>query len=156
MAAGIFKVSVSYTGPSGTFLVPFTVPGQGSSWYPYTSSPLAAGSSVTFAGKVTLPAGLEGDTVSVRALADSCAGDEFMPTYCRVAESNEGNNESAPVSVPVPITELRPLRDFVDHSSGFVAVSRLSDSPARQHLEGLMEGTLGEGGATFARVAALF
>ena len=33
-----------------------------------------------------------GVAVSVSALADSCSGDEFMPDYCRVNESDERNN----------------------------------------------------------------
>jgi len=106
LPASIFKVSVSYTGPDGTFVAPFTVPGQKDNWYPYTSAPLAAGASVTFEGKVILSARLQGSTVSLRALADSCAGEERMPKYCRVEESDEGNNESAPVSVSLPAPGL--------------------------------------------------
>jgi len=101
-AADIFKASTEYTGSSGTFLVPFTVPGQSNSWYPFTDAPLAPGSDVTFDGSVTFPSRAQGETVSLAALADSCAGDEFMPPYCRVAESNETNNESAPLPVTLP------------------------------------------------------
>jgi hypothetical protein len=102
VAATIFKVSTEYTGSSGTFLVAFTVPGQDNSWYPYTSAPLAAGSEVVFEGVVTFGSYMQGETVSLRATADSCAGDEFMPDYCRVEESNEGNNESTSISVSLP------------------------------------------------------
>lgn len=98
-AADIFKVATEYTGPDGTFLVAFTVPGQSDIWYPYTSAPLAAGSQVTFAGKVTFHPSVRDVTVSLRATADSCAADEFMPEHCRVEEINEGNNQSAPISV---------------------------------------------------------
>jgi hypothetical protein len=101
-AAGIFKVATEYTGPQGTFVVAFTVPGQSSSWYPYTSASLAAGSVVNFAGKVTFRPKLRGVTVSLKATADSCSGDEFMPDYCRVEESNEGNNEATAISVSLP------------------------------------------------------
>jgi len=101
-AADIFKVATDYTGPDGTYVVAFTVPGQSSMWYPYTSTSLAAGSDVTFAGKVTFHPDVHGVTVSLKATADSCSGDEFMPDYCRVEESNEGNNESAAISVSLP------------------------------------------------------
>ncbi len=100
--AGIFKVATEYTGPQGTFVVAFTVPGQSSIWYPATSSPLAAGNEVTFAGKVTFNSAVHGVTVSLKATADSCSGDEFMPDYCRVAESNEANNGSAAISLSLP------------------------------------------------------
>jgi hypothetical protein len=38
----------------------------------------------------------------LKAIADSCSGDEFMPDYCRVEESNETNNESTPISIALP------------------------------------------------------
>jgi hypothetical protein len=101
VAADIFKVSTEYTGSSGTFLVAFTVPGQDNSWYPYTIAPLAAGSEVAFKGLVTF-SNVWDETVSLRATADSCAGDEFVPDYCRVEESNEGNNESTSIPVSLP------------------------------------------------------
>ena len=101
-AAGIFKVSTEYTGPNGTFVVAFTVPTQSDIWYPYTSTSLAAESEVIFDGKVTFHPALHGVTVSLKAIADSCSGDEFMPDYCRVEESNEGNNESTTISVLLP------------------------------------------------------
>jgi subtilase family serine protease len=101
--AGIFKVATHYTDPGGsTYVVAFTVPGQSSIWYPYTSAPLAAGSDVTFAGKVTFHPAVHGVTVYLKGTADSCSGDEFMPNYCRVQESNEGNNESTPIQVSLP------------------------------------------------------
>lgn len=104
--AGTFKVATEYTGgitsPSSTFVVAFTVPGQGDVWYPYTSDSLAAGSSVTFVGKVTFDGTERGATISLTATADSCSGDEFMPAYCRVEESDEVNNKSTPISVSLP------------------------------------------------------
>jgi hypothetical protein len=100
-AARIFKISVEYTElAGGTYGVAFTVPGQASAWYPFTNAPLAAGRSVTFSGKLTFLA--RGQIVSLRAKADSCSGDEFMPDYCRVLESNEGNNQSAAIAVALP------------------------------------------------------
>ncbi|MCP5053296.1 MAG: hypothetical protein GY940_39390 [bacterium] len=102
VAAGTFKVSVDYTGPKGTFVVAFTVPGQSSPWYPFTGTSLGAGNSVTFNGKLTFHPSVHGVGVSLKALADSCSGDEFMPDYCRVRESNEDNNESVSLSVLLP------------------------------------------------------
>jgi hypothetical protein len=105
-AANVSKVAIEYTGgvidPSRTFVIAFTVPGQSSIWYPFTSGALAAGSTETFTGKVTLHPKEHGVTVSLTATADSCSGDELMPAYCRVKESNEANNKSAPISVALP------------------------------------------------------
>jgi len=55
-----------------------------------------------FGGKVTFHPSMQGATVSLTAIADSCAGEEFMPSYCRVQESNETNNVSAPLSLSLP------------------------------------------------------
>jgi len=113
-AAAVFKVSTEYTGPEGTFTVPFTVPGQDSAFYPYTGSSLGPGNGVTFEGEVTLPDTVGAETVSLRAIADSCAGDELMPDYCRVEERDEANNLSASISVSLPgpvALELTPVAD---------------------------------------------
>jgi len=105
-SADIFKVATEYTGglidPTRTFVVAFNVPSQSDFWYPYTSGSLAAGGTAIFEGNVIFNPSEHGVTVSLKATADSCSGDEFMPAYCRVEESNEGNNESAPISVPLP------------------------------------------------------
>jgi len=101
--AGIFKVSTEYMGPQGgAFAVAFEVPGQATVWYPYTSSPLAPGGEVTFEGYALFIPGVSNMTVSLWAIADSCGGDEFMPDYCRVEESDESNNESTVISVYLP------------------------------------------------------
>jgi hypothetical protein len=100
--AGIFKVSTEYTGPDGTFAVAFTVPGQNDLWYPFTSAPLPPGSEIVFDGRVTFSARLQGQTVLLVGLADSCSGDEFMPATCRVEESNEDNNYSTSLSLTLP------------------------------------------------------
>ncbi|MEC4684469.1 MAG: CARDB domain-containing protein [Nitrospirota bacterium] len=101
-SADTFKTAIDYTEPKGTFVVAFTVPGQTDIWYPKTSSPLASGGEVTFSGKVTFHPSLHGVTVSLNAIADSCSGDEFMPDYCRVNESNEENNKSTSISLTLP------------------------------------------------------
>ncbi len=104
--AGIFKVAIEYTGgaisPSSTFVVRFTVLGQSGSFYPFTTAALAADADRVFEGTITFNPAERGVTVSITATADSCAGDEFVPEYCRVEESDEGNNTSDPSAVRLP------------------------------------------------------
>jgi len=100
--AGIFKVGIEYTGPEGTSVVPFSVPDQTDLWYPLTKLPLAPGGEIVFDGNVVFHPLLRDRTVSMYATAESCVGDEAMPTYCRVDESNEFNNKSGPLSVALP------------------------------------------------------
>lgn len=101
-SAGIFKVCTEYTGPNGSYLVAFTVPGQQDMWYPYTSADLAENQSVTFDGKVVFHPEVHGVNVTLKAIADCCRGDEFKPEYCRIHESNEANNDSHSISVSLP------------------------------------------------------
>lgn len=103
-AAGIFKTSMAYTSSVSTFVVEFTVPGQSDMWYPHTSAPLGTGSAgiVVFDGMLTFHPSLHNENVSLVATADSCSGDEFMPDYCRVNESDEGNNDSSAINVFLP------------------------------------------------------
>jgi hypothetical protein len=58
--------------------------------------PVAAGESKVFRGWAVWVLEWLGNQrqVSIRALVDSCLGDEFMPEFCRVEESDEGNNVS--------------------------------------------------------------
>lgn len=100
--AGTSKVCTRYTGSQGNFVVAFTVPGQSNIWYPFTADPLAAGATETFSGILTFHPAVHGETVSITAKADCCDGDEFVPPYCRVDESDEGNNVSAAVSQALP------------------------------------------------------
>jgi hypothetical protein len=97
-ASGAFKVSTEFTarGESRTYAVAFTVGRD--IWYPRVTS-LAAGRNVVLNGKVSFLNSLRGKEVALRAIADSCSGDEFMPTYCRVRESNERNNRSSPITI---------------------------------------------------------
>jgi hypothetical protein len=104
--AGIFKVSLDYSGPDGTFAIAFTVPGQNNLWYPFTDAPLPPGDEVVFAGVVTFPTRLQGQDVSLEGLADSCSGDEFVPAACRVEESREDNNLSGPISLSLPASPV--------------------------------------------------
>jgi hypothetical protein len=97
--AGIFKLSIEGTASDGTFVRAFTVPGQPDSFYPSTDEPLEAGESTVLDGVVFFPASLAGQSVSLVATVDSCAGEEFVPDVCRVDESDEGNNQSEPLTV---------------------------------------------------------
>ena len=102
-AADGFKTSIAYTGNNDiSYTVAFTVPGQSSIWYPYTNTALEAGEEVTLEGIVTFNSSVHNQTVALKAIVDSCSGDEFMPDHCRVEESNEDNNESNEVSVDIP------------------------------------------------------
>ena len=103
--AGQFKVAVYHSCYNGdcptyyrnsTYVISFHVPGKGS-WYPFVNS-LKAGKSVTLDGKLTFR---NQGTYSIKAHADSGSGDEFMPEYIRVNESNENNNWSTPRIVSV-------------------------------------------------------
>ena len=102
--AKIFKTAVEYKDPKSqnTYVVAFNVPGQSDSWYPLTKGPLPPNAEVAFSGKVTFHPSVRGVTVDLRAMADSCSGDEFMPKHCRVDETNEGNNYSKPIAVKLP------------------------------------------------------
>jgi len=96
--APVFKTGVQLV-PSGPLR--FAAPGSRDDQY-WTTATLAAGSSATFEGRVTFGPTDRHKTVSIRAVADSCDPVEFMPAYCRVQESTEGNNMSSPVSVALP------------------------------------------------------
>ncbi len=100
--AKVFKISTSYKGPRGTQAVAFTVPRQEHPWYPYTWDALEAGADLVLEGIVTFDPALHHTTVLLFAIADSCSGEKSMPAYCRIEESNEDNNQSAPITVTVP------------------------------------------------------
>lgn len=101
--AGTFKLAAEFSRPDGIFLVvPFTVPGQESSWFPFSTQPLASGASLEFSGILTFPSSVRSVTVSIRVIVDSCAGEELQPAYCRVLEFDENNNISASISVSLP------------------------------------------------------
>ncbi len=103
-AADEFKSAVYYTTEEGqTFVAAFTVEGQTDIWYPRTDGPLAAGAEVTFEGYVSLPHDLAGSTVVLQGEADSASGDESIPEYGRVRETNEDNNLSDEVEVSLGI-----------------------------------------------------
>lgn len=101
-AATLFKTGIDYTIPRGTFPRPFRVPGQRDIYYPHTSRALAPRATITFNGKVTFKLSERGQTVRLKAIADSCSGEEFAEESCRVNESNESNNQSREISLQLP------------------------------------------------------
>jgi hypothetical protein len=101
---GKFKVSVEFkrVGFNDSFVVAFDVPGQNNDWYPMVIDPIGHEQSATFAGRLTFDPAVRGERIVLRAIADSCAGDNGMPDFCRIRESDERNNKSAPVWVALP------------------------------------------------------
>ncbi|OKH29771.1 hypothetical protein NIES2119_31995 [[Phormidium ambiguum] IAM M-71] len=132
-SADPFKISLEYTktGNSTPFVVAFTAndnsnvnPDTG--WYPFTRNPLAAGSEVTFTGELIFgDRSLLGQPISLNAIADSTSGDEFIPEYGRVWESNENNNRSTTLNLSLntslPTNNLK-LSDTIKS-----AIERASD-----------------------------
>jgi hypothetical protein len=101
--APIFKVAVQYLGRSGDYAnASFIVPGERDTTFPFTRAPLTSTRSTVFAGRLVLPLVERGTSPSVRAIADSCASDEFLPAHCRVRESDERNNTSRTISFTLP------------------------------------------------------
>jgi len=99
--AGVFKVVVPYFEQKGSGYALFTVSGQADPRFPFTGFLLPAGSSVALDGVVTLYPSSAGQDIWLWAIADSCVGDDGFPVYCRVLESDEGNNQSKPIVIPV-------------------------------------------------------
>ena len=97
--AAPFKVSVDASSSDGNFARPFISAGQDQAFYAYTKDPLLPGDQVTLHGIVLFPADIAGQTASITATVDSCAGEELTPAYCRVTESDETNNVSTPLRV---------------------------------------------------------
>jgi putative hemolysin len=96
-SSGAFKLSIDVIESSGRrYTVPFAVQDQENLWYPMIAD-LSGQSQIDIGGEVTLgqPSGpdLRGQGFTLVAKVDSCSGDEFMPGYCRVEESDESNNE---------------------------------------------------------------
>ncbi len=104
--AGDFKVSLSYrragSNPGPEVVAPFQVPGQSDPSFPHSVNDLPPGSQVSFDGQALISAQQAGQTISLWAWADSCAGEVNPPANCRVAESNENNNLSGPVLLLLP------------------------------------------------------
>lgn len=100
--AGVFKITVMYTGIDGPHRVDFMVNGQSDPRYVYTRGILKPGTEFVFNGTVLFHPSEQAMIIPLYAVADSCDGEQDMPSYCRVDESNEKNNESEPISVTLP------------------------------------------------------
>jgi hypothetical protein len=101
---GNFKMSVEYkrVGSDESSVVAFDVPEQDNDWYPMVRDPLGHDQSVAFKGRLTFDPAVRGERIVLRAIADSCAGEAAAPAHCRIRESDERNNKSAPVWVALP------------------------------------------------------
>ncbi|MBD2481395.1 S8 family serine peptidase [Planktothrix sp. FACHB-1365] len=116
--ADLFKVSVEYTTEDSSF--PFTVAFSADDtsevnpdlfWYPFTRNSLAPDQEVTFTGKLIFANDeVATEPITLVATADSTSGDEFIPEFGRVEESDENNNQSPPVplnwEIPKPIIKM--------------------------------------------------
>lgn len=101
--AQLFKVAMELASRGGSpQQVAFAVEGERDPQYPFTRVPLRAGATAAIRGRIRVPLSHRGTTVTFRAVADSCAGEEFMPDYCRVRETNEANNASGGTAVSLP------------------------------------------------------
>jgi len=107
VGAGRFKVSMQFRDPSDPlwsqtwYAVAFTVPGQGL-WFPFAENGLGAGNQVSFEGVLTFHPAEKSGQREIRAIVDSCCGEEFVPAYCRVLELSEANNTSGAVTITLP------------------------------------------------------
>lgn len=100
--AGIFKVAAMYKGAKNVHAVEFMVSDESRLWYPYSRDSLGLGDEAVFNGTIIFAEHLQGMMVPLYAVADSCIGEEYMPAYCHVDESNEVNNQSNSVLVTLP------------------------------------------------------
>jgi hypothetical protein len=109
--AGRFKIAVQYSHVSFSGFLETTVSSlrnpDGSftsdGHYTWTSRAIFPGRTATFRASILVPKAIpRGATVYFRFHADSCAGDEFMPFFCRVQESDERNNYSLTKSIVLP------------------------------------------------------
>ena len=97
-----FMISARYITSQGNYMRPFSVAGQSSQWKPKTMASLYPDETVAVEGVLVGYPSSSGKTVDFYVIADSCDGDEFMPSYCRVSESDETNNESEHITVNLP------------------------------------------------------
>ena len=108
LPADPFKLSASFTGPNGTFGTPIYFPGGDPEFYAFIEAPLAGNEDILVEAEILLAAPNQGQEVSVQVLADSCAGEEFVPEFCRVAESDETDNTSTALNLILP-ANTRPV-----------------------------------------------
>ncbi len=99
--AETFKTAILVeTGDGARTPVGFLVPGQESTWFPF-AGPLPAGTQLELRGNVLVPGSVDVGSAALVAEVDSRVGDEFVPDYGRVQESNEDNNRSDTLEIPV-------------------------------------------------------
>lgn len=101
--AGLFKVSAAFFGPSGRRSAALAEFDGSDSFYVWVDS-LAPGGRISLEGWVRIdsPEGLFGEGIDLFVVADSNTGDEFLPDYARVEESDEGNNTADAIRVTLP------------------------------------------------------
>ena len=100
--AGVFKIAIMYTGVDGPRYTSFVVKGQKDPRYVQTRGILKPGSEFVFNGTVVFHPSEQAMIVPMYAVVDSCNGERDMPSYCRVDESNERNNQSDSISITLP------------------------------------------------------
>ena len=100
--AGVFKIAVMYTSADGPRFAHFLVKGQTNPRYVQTRGILKPDTEFVFNGTVVFHPSEQGMIVPMYAVVDSCNGERDMPSYCRVDESNEKNNQSEPISITLP------------------------------------------------------
>jgi hypothetical protein len=119
-----FKVAVEYTSAfvrlGGPFLVFFqpeetesVVGGDGFAFTTEELSWIPGENELLITGMAVFSESRQGDEVEIFAVADSCAGEEFVPDECRVAEFDEENNRSPGVRVTLPVA-ASPSPETVD------------------------------------------
>jgi hypothetical protein len=98
--SGGFRIAVWYRTPTtGPFTVQFLVPNNANPYYPNVVSgniPIyrLVKNEHILSGKAIFVPTLRDVAVSLWAEVDACIGEEHMPSYCRVLESDEDNNKS--------------------------------------------------------------
>jgi hypothetical protein len=124
VAAVPFKVAAEYTSASlrvsGPFLAFFqpeetesVVGGDGFAFTTDELSWIPGENEIPITGMVVFSESRQGDEVEIFAVADSCAGEEFVPDECRVSEFDENNNRSSGVRVTLPVA-ASPSPETVD------------------------------------------
>ncbi len=109
--AGRFKMSVEFNHLSfgGTRVTAFGAASSSDGsftrdgFYVWTSRALFPGRSLTFNGSVLIPSSVpRRSQITLRVVADSCSGEEFMPALCRVPELREDNNRTSLQTANLP------------------------------------------------------
>lgn len=124
--APVFKISLLYNpidSVESPLSVAFTPFKEENVYYPFTQAPLPPGEDVIIQGWARFPTYIRGTTVLLRAMADSCRGEELVPRGCRVQESDEENNLSMEIKVPI-LGIPRPLipEDGTQRACGYDAM----------------------------------